>query len=150
MAFNFGGDGGGDGGDEQILADINVTPLVDVMLVLLIIFMIAAPMLHQGIEVALPKADATNLPMRMEDPLVLSVDRGGSLFVRETPVEIDELVEQVKQQIAARGDDTVFLKGDREVPYGRVIEVLDVLHRGGIVHVGMVTDRPEKGRSSRR
>jgi biopolymer transport protein TolR len=149
MAFNFGG-GGADGDDEQILADINVTPLVDVMLVLLIIFMIAAPMLHQGIEVALPKADATNLPLRMEDPLVLSVDRGGSLFVRETPVEIDELVEQVKQQIAARGDDTVFLKGDREVPYGRVIEVLDVLHRGGIVHVGMVTDRPEKGRSSGR
>jgi len=149
MAFNFGGDGS-DNGDEQILADINVTPLVDVMLVLLIIFMIAAPMLHQGIEVALPKADATNLPMRMEDPLVLSVDRGGALFVRETPVEIDELVEQVKQQIAARGDDTVFLKGDREVPYGRVIEVLDVLHRGGIVHVGMVTDRAEKGRGSRR
>ena len=151
MAFNFSGGGdGSDGGDEQILADINVTPLVDVMLVLLIIFMIAAPMLHQGIEVALPKAEATNLPMRMEDPLVLSVDRGGSLFVRETPVEIDDLVEQVKQQIASRGDDTVFLKGDREVPYGRVIEVLDVLHRGGIVHVGMVTDRPEKGRSSRR
>ena len=154
MAFHFGGgDGSGGGDDEQILADINVTPLVDVMLVLLIIFMIAAPMLHQGIEVALPKADATNLPLRMEDPLVLSVDRGGTLFVRETPVEIDELVEQVKQQIAARGDDTVFLKGDREVPYGRVIEVLDVLHRGGIVHVGMVTDRAEradKARSARR
>jgi biopolymer transport protein TolR len=149
MAFNFGGDGDGNGNDEQVLADINVTPLVDVMLVLLIIFMIAAPMLHQGIEVALPKADATNLPMRMEDPLVLSVDRGGSLFVRETPVEIDELVEQVRQQIAARGDDTVFLKGDREVPYGRVIEVLDVLHRGGIVHVGMVTDRAEKGPGAR-
>jgi biopolymer transport protein TolR len=149
MAFDL-GNGGGDGDDDRVMADINVTPLVDVMLVLLIIFMIAAPMLHQGIEVALPKAEATNLPMRMEDPLVLSVDRGGSLFVRETPVEIDELVEQVKQQIAARGDDTVFLKGDREVPYGRVIEVLDVLHRGGIVHVGMVTDRPQKGRSTRK
>jgi biopolymer transport protein TolR len=148
MAFDLGNGGGGDD-DERVMADINVTPLVDVMLVLLIIFMIAAPMLHQGIEVALPKAEATNLPMRMEDPLVLSVDRAGSLFVRETPVDIDELVEQVKQQIAARGDDTVFLKGDREVPYGRVIEVLDVLHRGGIVHVGMVTDRPQKGRSTR-
>jgi biopolymer transport protein TolR len=147
MAFNL---GGGSDDDDQVLADINVTPLVDVMLVLLIIFMIAAPMLHQGIEVALPKAEATNLPMKMEDPLVLSVDRNGSLFVRETPVEIDGLVEQVKQQIASRGDDTVFLKGDREVPYGRVIEVLDVLHRGGIVHVGMVTDRPQKGRSARR
>src|SRR5436305_13811612 len=149
MAFNFGSGGNGDD-DEQVLADINVTPLVDVMLVLLIIFMIAAPMLHQGIEVALPKADATNLHMKMEDPLVLSINRNGDLFVRESPVEIDGLVEQVKQQIASRGDDTVFLKGDREVPYGRVIEVLDVLHRGGIVHVGMVTTNPEKGRGSRR
>jgi biopolymer transport protein TolR len=149
MAFNLGGSGG-DGDDDPVMADINVTPLVDVMLVLLIIFMIAAPMLHQGIEVALPKAEATNLPIKMEDPLIVSVNRTGDLFVRETPVEIEGLVEQLKQQIASRGDDTVFLKGDREVPYGRVIEVLDILHRGGIVHVGMVTDRPEKGRSARR
>jgi biopolymer transport protein TolR len=148
MAFTFGG-GGGDGDDDQVLADINVTPLVDVMLVLLIIFMIAAPMLHQGIEVALPKAEAANLPMNMEDPLIVSVDRTGSIFVRETPVEIEGLVEQLKQEISSRGNDTVFLKGDREVPYGRVIEVLDVLHRGGIVHVGMVTDHAEKRRGSR-
>src|SRR5215475_12269057 len=142
MAFNLGGVGG-DGDDDQVMADINVTPLVDVMLVLLIIFMIAAPMMHRGIEVALPKAEAANLPMRMEDPLIVSVNRTGALFVRETPVEIEGLVDQLKEQIASRGDDTVFLKGDRDVPYGRVIEVLDVLHRGGIVHVGMVTDRQE-------
>jgi len=149
MAFNLGG-GGGDDDDQGVMADINVTPLVDVMLVLLIIFMIAAPMLHQGIEVALPKAEATNLPMRMEDPLIVSINRTGALFVRETPVETEGLVDQLKEQITKRGDDTVFLKGDREVPYGRVIEVLDILHRGGIVHVGMVTDRQEKGRGSRR
>jgi len=153
MAFNPGNgnlEGLGGGDDDPVMADINVTPLVDVMLVLLIIFMIAAPMLHQGIEVALPRADATNLPLRMEDPLVVSIDRGGQLFVRETPVEVEGLVEQVKQQTSSRGDDTVFLKGDREVPYGRIIEVLDVLHRGGIVHVGMVTDRQLKGKGSRR
>jgi biopolymer transport protein TolR len=151
MAFNLGGGGnGGDGDDDPVMADINVTPLVDVMLVLLIIFMIAAPMLHRGIEVALPKAEATNLPVKMEDPLIVSVNRNGALFVRETPVEIEGLVEQLKQEIANRGDDTVFLKGDREVPYGRVIEVLDVLHRGGIVHVGMVTDNPDRRRSARR
>lgn len=150
MAFNPGGFGDDNHDDGAVMADINVTPLVDVMLVLLIIFMIAAPMLHQGIEVALPRAEAANLPLRMEDPLVLSIDRSGSIFVRETPVEIDGLVETVKQQIASRGDDSVFLKGDREVPYGRVIEVLDVLHRGGIVHVGMVTDRGQKTRGSRR
>jgi biopolymer transport protein TolR len=145
MAFNLGGNGNGD--DDSPLADINVTPLVDVMLVLLIIFMIAAPMLHQGIEVALPRAEATNLPLRMEDPLVLSIDRNGAIFLRETPMAIEDLVGEVKRQTAARGDDTVFLKGDRDVPYGRIVEVLDVLHQGGIVHVGMVTDRPKKERS---
>jgi biopolymer transport protein TolR len=143
MAFNL-GDGNGD--DDPVMADINVTPLVDVMLVLLIIFMIAAPMLHQGIEVALPRAQAQNLPMRTEDPLVLSIDRDGKVFLKETPVELEDLVEQLKAQIEARGDDAVFLKGDRDVQYGRIVEVLDVLHRGGIIHVGMVTDQPERGR----
>ena len=137
--------GNGDGEDD-LMGEINVTPLVDVMLVLLIIFMIAAPMLHQGIEVVLPRAEAQNLPLRMEDPLVISINRDGRVFLRETPVEVADLVDQVKSQTAARGDDTVFLKGDREVPYGKVIEVLDLLHRGGIIHVGMVTDRPRKGR----
>ncbi|HJX27477.1 MAG TPA: protein TolR [Thermoanaerobaculia bacterium] len=147
MAFSLGNGGDGGGDDDQVMADINVTPMVDVMLVLLIIFMIAAPMLHQGIEVALPRADAQNLQMRTEDPLVLSIDREGGLYLRETQVEIEDLVEQLKVEIDARGDDSVFLKGDRDVPYGRVVEVLDVLHRGGIVHVGMVTDRPERARS---
>ena len=137
MAFTLGN--GGD--DDPVLADINVTPLVDVMLVLLIIFMIAAPMLHQGVEVALPRADAPNLPLRVQDPLVVSIDRNGRVYLRESAVETDELVARVKAQIASKGDDTVFLKGDRDVPYGKVIEVLDTLHQGGIVHVGMVTDR---------
>ena len=147
MAFSFGNGGSGNGDDDPVMADINVTPLVDVMLVLLIIFMIAAPMLHQGIEVALPRAEAAPLQMRVEDPLVLSIDRDGKIFLRATPVEIEDLVDQVKAQTEARGDDSVFLKGDREVSYGRIVEVLDVLHRGGIVHVGMVTDQPKKARS---
>ncbi|HWM92150.1 MAG TPA: protein TolR [Thermoanaerobaculia bacterium] len=146
MAFNTGDMGGDD--DDPVLADINVTPLVDVMLVLLIIFMIAAPMLHQGVEVALPRADAANLPMRVEDPLVVSVDRDGNVYLQEAQVAPEDLVDRVADQIKARGEDSVFLKGDREVPYGRVIEVLDILHRGGIVHVGMITERPPReGRS---
>ncbi|HEX5715798.1 MAG TPA: protein TolR [Thermoanaerobaculia bacterium] len=144
MAFNI---GGGDD-DDPVLADINVTPLVDVMLVLLIIFMIAAPMLHQGVEVALPRADATNLPMRVEDPLVVSIDRDGNVYLQETQIAAEDLVERVSDQIKARGDESVFLKGDREVPYGKIIEVLDILHRGGIVRVGMITERPpQEGRS---
>ncbi len=144
MAFSLGN--GGD--DDPVLADINVTPLVDVMLVLLIIFMIAAPMLHQGVEVALPRANATNLPMRVEDPLVVSVDRDGNVYLQDSQVATEDLVDRVSDQIKARGDESVFLKGDREVPYGKVIEVLDILHRGGIVRVGMITERPpQEGRS---
>ena len=77
MAFTL---GNGNGDDDPVLADINVTPLVDVMLVLLIIFMIAAPMLHQGVEVALPRANAQNLPLRVQDPLVISIDRNGRVY----------------------------------------------------------------------
>ena len=147
MAFNVGIGGNGDD-DDPVLADINVTPLVDVMLVLLIIFMIAAPMLHQGVEVALPRAEATNLPMRVEDPLVVSIDREGNVYLQETQVPAEDLVERVTGQLKARGDESVFLKGDREVPYGRIIEVLDILHQGGIVRVGMITERPPReGRS---
>jgi len=140
MAFNL----GGDPEDDSVMADINVTPLVDVMLVLLIIFMIAAPMLHQGVEVALPKANATNLPLRVQDPLVVSIDRDGGVYLKADRVELADLVERIKAQTQASGDDSVFLKGDREVPYGKVIQVLDTLHQGGIVHVGMVTERPKK------
>jgi biopolymer transport protein TolR len=133
--------------DEQddVMGDINVTPLVDVMLVLLIIFMVATPMLHQGIQVALPRADARNLPLKVQDPIVLSINRDGEVFLRDARVPLADLADRVKDRLAGRPDDTVFLKGDRGVPYGRVIEVLDRLHRSGIVHVGMVTERPPKG-----
>ncbi len=142
MAFQL-----GDGDSEDgLLADINVTPLVDVMLVVLIIFMVAAPMLHQGISVKLPSAEARSLPMDVEDPLVLSIRDDGQLYVRENPVTQEGLVAALEAQMAASGDKSVFLKGDREVPYGKVVEVLDLLYRGGIQSVGMVTERPKEGR----
>jgi TolR protein len=128
------------GDEEPLLAEINVTPLVDVMLVLLIIFMIAAPMLHQGIEVNLPEADAEQLPLRVEDPMVLSLNKQGLVFIRDTPVHPSQLVDRLQPLLEARGDDSVFLKGDKDLPYGKVIEVLDVLHQGGITHVGLVTE----------
>ena len=145
MAFQL-----GTGDEDSPLADINVTPLVDVMLVLLIIFMVTAPMLHQGIEVALPKADARNLPPRVDDPLIVSINRDGLVFLRDTPVHPTQLVERLTPMLKARGDDSVYLKGDRDVPYGRVIEVLDILHRGGIERVGMVTERPPAARAGAR
>ena len=137
---------GGSDEDEGILSEINITPLVDVMLVLLIIFMITAPMLHQGIEVALPRSDSPVLPLKKEDPIVLSINRDGMIFLRDRPVHPTKLVEILTPMLRGRSDETVFLKGDRDVPYGEVIAVLDTLHKGGIVKIGMVTEKPESKR----
>ena len=126
--------------EESMLAEINVTPLVDVMLVLLIIFMIAAPMLHPGIEVQLPEAEAKSLPLRVENPLVLTVHENGLVYVQSEAVHPTQLVERLLPILEARGDDSVFLKADRRLPYGNVMEVLDLLNQGGIEQVGMVTE----------
>ena len=133
---------GGDQGEDAALADINVTPLVDVMLVLLIIFMITAPMLHQGVEVALPKAEADAMQIKIDDPLILSVNRDGLVYVQDEPIHPSQLMERLSPLLESRGDEAVFLKGDRDLPYGTIIEVLDILNRGGIRQVGMVTERP--------
>ena len=132
--------------DDSLMADINVTPLVDVMLVLLIIFMVTAPMLHQGIEVALPKANAAPIPVRRDDPLVLSINRNGMVYLRDEPIHPTRLVERLTPLLSGKADETIFLKGDRDVAYGKVVEILDTLQRGGISRVGIVTDRPEPGR----
>src|SRR6188508_980536 len=142
--------GGGSDPDEPILSEINVTPLVDVMLVLLVIFMVTAPMLHQGIEVALPKANAKNLPMRAEDPLIVSINRDGIVYLGSTPIHRTQLVERLQPVLEARRDKSVFLKGDRDVPYGIVIEVLDALRAGGIQDIGMITQNDAAARKRRR
>lgn len=138
MAFRIGDS------DEPVLSDINVTPLVDVMLVLLIIFMVTAPLLHQGIPVELPEAAAESLPADLEDPLIVSIDRQGIVFLQDEPIHPTVLVERLLPMIASRGDDRVYLKADRTVPYGQVVEVLDVLRQGGVTGVGMVTELPEE------
>ncbi|MEE2776276.1 MAG: ExbD/TolR family protein [Acidobacteriota bacterium] len=130
------------GSDDHVMADINVTPLVDVMLVLLIIFMVTAPMLHQGVEVALPQTDAENLPQRVEDPIVLTMNVNEIVFIRETPVHPTQLVDRLLPLLQSRGDESVLLKADRNLPYGNVIDLLALLHRGGITNVGMVTEDP--------
>ena len=122
------------------LADINVTPLVDVMLVLLIIFMVTAPMLHQGISVALPKTATTNLRSTLEDPIVLSISRDGLYYINETPVARGLLKDRLRAILRSHRDKTVFLKADRGLAYGTVIETLDLLNRMGIESLGMITD----------
>jgi biopolymer transport protein TolR len=122
------------------LADINVTPLVDVMLVLLIIFMVTAPMLHQGISVALPKTATTNLRSTLEDPIVLSISRDGLYYINETPVARGLLRDRLRAILRGRKEKSVLLKADRGLSYGTVIETLDLLNRMGIESLGMITD----------
>ena len=122
------------------LADINVTPLVDVMLVLLIIFMVTAPMLHQGISVALPKTATTNLRSTLEDPIVLSISRDGLYYINETPVARGLLKDRLRAILRGHKEKAVLLKADRSLSYGTVIETLDLLNRMGIESLGMITD----------
>src|SRR5213594_2904516 len=124
------------------LADINVTPLVDVMLVLLIIFMVTAPMLHQGVSVALPKTATTNLPSGIEDPIILSITRDGRYYINETAVARGLLRDRLNAFLRSRKDRTVFLKADRALSYGTVVETLDILNRMGIESLGMITETP--------
>jgi biopolymer transport protein TolR len=122
------------------LADINVTPLVDVMLVLLIIFMVTSPMLHQGVSVALPKTATTNLPTSMEDPVLLSITKDGLYYINETPVARGLLRDRLERFLRGKKDRFVLLKADRGLSYGTVVETLDLLNRMGIEGLGMVTD----------
>jgi biopolymer transport protein TolR len=122
------------------LADINVTPLVDVMLVLLIIFMVTAPMLHQGISVALPKTATTNIQSSTEDPIVLSISRDGLFYINQTPVARGLLRDRLRAILRGRKEKAVLLKADRGLSYGTVIETLDLLNRMGIESLGLVTD----------
>src|SRR6202521_4470962 len=131
------------------LADINVTPLVDVMLVVLIIFMVTAPMLHQGVAVALPKTATTNIPASVEDPIILSITREGLYYINETPVARGLLRDRLGAFLRQRKDRTVFLKADRALSYGTVVETLDVLNRMGIEHLALITETPVSRRTAR-
>ena len=148
MALHVGG-GSHPDAEESVVSEINVTPLVDVMLVLLVIFMITAPMLHQGIEVALPRAETENLPTNVEDPLILSVTRDGLVYLKDTPIHDTQLVDRLLPVLESRDDKSVFLKGDKDVPYGRIVEILDLLRQGGIERIGMITENERSaGRGS--
>jgi biopolymer transport protein TolR len=130
---------------QSALAEINVTPLVDVMLVLLIISMVAAPMLERGFQLELPKAEsAEETP---EAQVVVSVDRNAKIRMDERVVQPEMLLERLKYIAQTRPEETVFLQGDRLVPYGEMARVLDTIHKAGIVRVSLVTvplDVPER------
>jgi len=123
---------------RQAISEINVTPLVDVMLVVLIIFMITAPLMQQGIEIELPKTQSEGLTN--EDPLVVTVKRDGSIFLQRAEVDISELEPKLQAIFVSRGDREVFIRADARVEYGIVARTLATLRRAGASQIGMVTE----------
>ncbi len=135
--------GGGRGrrrGRSQPMSEINVTPFVDVMLVLLIIFMVAAPLLTVGVPVELPKSAAGALPTETEEPLTVTVTADGQVQIQTTPVERGQLVVRLRGIAMERASDRVFLRADGAVPYSAVMEVMGALNAGGFSNIGLVTD----------
>ncbi|OXT02613.1 protein TolR [Notoacmeibacter marinus] len=121
-----------------VISEINVTPLVDVMLVLLIIFMVAAPLMTVGVPVDLPDTDAA--PMNSDtEPLVVSVDGEGRIFLQETELQLDEVVPKLQAIKDAKGDARIFVRGDRDIDYGSVMRVMARIQSGGFNNVGLVT-----------
>ena len=136
MAMDVGGAKGG------VKSDINVTPLVDVMLVLLIIVILIAPMLQKGVDVALPEADHTLDKPDTSDQIVVHVDRGSQLYVNglKQPT-VDDVVTRLQTVLETAKDRTVYLKGDRDAPYGAIMSMMDALRKAGIETVGLITER---------
>ena len=124
------------GRDRGVLSEINVTPFVDVMLVLLVIFMVTAPLLQQGIDVNLPKAKGKDLPTEERITLVISKNR--TIFMNENPVSLQEM--RRKLDAISKLNPNVFLKADRDVPYGFVVEVMGEIKDAGIEKLGMITE----------
>jgi len=127
------------GKDLEPMGEINVTPLVDVMLVLLIIFMVTAPLLTQGVNVDLPEAEAPSLQQNIE-PLVVTIRANGNIYIQKHDIDIKQLAPRIQAMRKAKPDLPVFIRGDAKTPYGRVAEVMALLESAGIKKVGLVTE----------
>jgi biopolymer transport protein ExbD len=136
MAMDLGG--GGQGGPKS---DINVTPLVDVMLVLLIIMMLVAPMLQKGVDVRLPKAANTEDHPDTQDQVVLAITADNRVFVNSVEVRKAELITRVQEALDKTSEKLVLLKADEEVPYAAVMETMDELRKIAVEDIGLITDR---------
>jgi biopolymer transport protein TolR len=125
-------------GRQQLISDINVTPLVDVMLVLLIIFMVTAPMMMHGVKVDLPRTESRNIKTE-EDPLLLTITKKGDIFVEEYKVDYEDLRGKLERIFANRAGKEILLQADKEVPYGVVMRIMAQVKEAGITKVGMIT-----------
>lgn len=146
MGMSGGGGGGSSGGHgarrrrrTQVMSDINVTPMVDVMLVLLIIFMVSAPLLTVGVPIDLPQTSANPLNEEKE-PLTITVNLKGEVFLQETPIQVDELAPRLIAITNSGYDERIYVRGDRNVNYGQVMKVMGALSSAGFKRVALVTD----------
>jgi biopolymer transport protein TolR len=133
------------GSPTETISQINVTPLVDVMLVLLIIFMVTAPILQQGVTVDLPKVAAGPLSGQ-EEQLVVNIGKTGQIFLNDTAMTPEQLGAKLKAIAAARPDRQLYVRADQAVPYGQVMRVMGTVHEAGLVRVGLVTEPPPERR----
>ena len=127
-------------GRAMPMAEINVTPFVDVMLVLLIIFMVAAPLLTVGVPVELPKTSANPLPGEQEAPLTVTISADGAVSIQTTPTQMDQLIPKLRAIAAERSSDRVYLRADGALPYEMVVQIMGALNAGGFTDIGLVTD----------
>ncbi len=133
---------------RRMMGEINVVPYIDVMLVLLVIFMITAPMLSQGVKVDLPQADSQPIPQEDAAPLVVTVDAKGRYFFSlakepRSPLEAQALLQQMAGVLKKQPGKPVYVKGDRHVAYGKVVELMALIQGAGVATVGLMTDAPE-------
>lgn len=125
--------------DRPLMAQINVTPFVDVMLVLLVIFMITAPMMQQGMQVNLPKTEAKAMTVK-DDPIIVTIDRSGRAFLDKEEIPQGHLKAKLSSLFATKNKKEVFLKADRDVPYGDVIRAMSEIKGAGVERLGMLTE----------
>ena len=127
------------GNDDRLMSEINVTPFVDVMLVLLIIFMVTAPMMIQGVEVSLPEATSKPLPSEQEQ-LVVTIDQNNQVYINDFRVGLENLKEKLTQIVKNQKADEIYLRADKTVAYGMVVHVMSEIKGAGIEKLGMITD----------
>lgn len=130
---------------QKPFSEINVTPMVDVMLVLLIIFMVTAPLLTSGVQVDLPKTQSAPI-QGQDEPLVITVQANGRVFIQKTPVVIDELSAKLRAIAGEKKDTRIFVRGDKDVDYGRIMQVVGAINAGGFTKVALITEPPPEQR----